>query len=608
MDTMDVVPRPTPGADPLRRLEARFLRPHRGAMATALVALLAQSLLMLPVPVLQGRILDRIAAAGPKDGARAAIAMALAAMLVCYAIRALLGWAAARRMSRISLEVVRDLTDAMHRKLQRLPLAYHDRRETGRLMSRITGDVGSLLIFLNAGSLQLAADLVLAAGVSAVLFWLRWRLALVALAVVPLYIANHRHFAPRVNALTRTVRARLAAIYALLSERISAVRVVRSFAREGAEVAELDARLDAHRAASWAALMAGASQGALATAVGGLGTVGVVAVGGALVARGTMSVGELLAFYGLVGQLHGPIARLAGAQGMLAATRVAVERIVELLDEPEGLADRPGARPVDAPAGALAFRGVRFAHDPHGRRAIDGVDLDVAPGTTLGLFGASGAGKSTLLALAPRLYDLADGGGSVLLDGVDVRDYRLADLRRAVMLVPQQATLFGGTIRSNLLYAAPDATEAVIRRALEAADLAATVAALPMGLDTPVGDRGLTLSGGQRQRLALARALVADPAVLLLDDCTSALDAETEARVQRAVRALRAGRTTVLVSHKPATLRHADRVAVLDGGRVVAQGGPDEVLGLTPVLPVPRPILEIPGLAGAPVGPAIGVR
>ncbi|HWE39411.1 MAG TPA: ABC transporter ATP-binding protein [Isosphaeraceae bacterium] len=600
MDTMDV-PRPMPGADPLRRLEGRFLRPHRGAMAAALAALLAQSLLMLPVPVLQGRVLDRIAA----PGARRTILLAMAAMLACYASRAVLGWAAARRMSRLSLEVVRDLTDAMHRKLQRLPLSYHDRRETGRLMSRITSDVGSLLIFLNAGSLQLAADLVLAAGVAAVLLWLRWRLALVALAVAPLYIWNHRHHSSRVHALTRTVRARLAAIYALLSERISAVRVVRSFAREAAEVAELDARLDAHRDASWAGLKAGASQGALATAIGGLGTIGVVALGAALVARGTMTVGELLAFYGLVGQLHGPIARLAGAQGMLAATRVAVERIVEVLDEPEGLADHPGARPIREPAGALAFRGVRFAHDPHGRPALDGVDLEVAPATTLGLFGPSGAGKSTLLALATRLYDLDDGGGAVLLDEVDVRDSRLADLRRNVLLVPQQATLFGGTIRSNLLYAAPDATEAAIGRALEAADLAATVAALPLGLDTPVGDRGLTLSGGQRQRLALARALVADPPVLLLDDCTSALDAETEARVHRALATLRAGRTTVVVSHKPATLRHADRVAVLDRGRVVAQGTPAEVLGRPMVFSTHHPILELPG---PPVVPAIGVR
>lgn len=577
MDTTTVVPRPTPGQDPLRRLDARFLRPHRGAMATALVALLVQSLLMLPVPVLQGRVLDRIARPGP--GARGAIGLALAAMLACHAARALLGWAASRRMSRISLEVVRDLTDAMHRKLQRLPLAYHDRRETGRLMSRITGDVGSLLIFLNAGSLQLAADLVLAAGVTVALVWLRGTLALAALAVVPLYVWNHRYHAPRVQALARKGRTRLAAIYALLSERLSAVRVVRSFAREGAEVAELDARLEAHRATMWAGLKAGASQGAVAAALGGVGTVAVLILGAVMVARGSLTVGELLAFYGLACQLHGPIARLAGAQGMLAGTRVAVERIAEVLDEPEALADRPGARPVRRPAGALAFRAVRFAHDPHGRPAVDGVDLEVGAGTTLGLLGPSGAGKSTLLALAPRLYDLGDDGGAVTLDGIDVREYRLADLRRAVLLVPQQATLFGGTIRSNLLYAAPDATEADLRRALGAADLAATVAALPMGLDTPVGDRGLTLSGGQRQRLALARALVADPAVLLLDDCTSALDAETEARVHRALRALRAGRTTVIVSHKSSTLRHADRVAVLDGGRVVAEGTPSEVLG-----------------------------
>lgn len=579
--TDDDAPGPAPGPDRLRRLEARFLRPHRPAVALALAALLAQSLLALPVPLLQGRVLDRLVAArGPAapTAAAGAIAAALAAMLACQAARAALGWWASARMSRVSLDVVRDLTEAMHRKLQRLPMSFYDRQETGRVMARITSDVGSLLIFLGGGSLQLASDLVLAAGVTAALAWLHGRLALAALAALPLYAANHRAFSPRVHALSRGVRARLAEVYALLSERVSAVRVVRSFAREEAEVEEFDARLDAHRAQSCAALRAGAWQGAVAAAVGGVGTVGVVAYGAALVGRGEMTVGALLAFYGLVCQLHGPIVRLAGAQGMLAATRVAVERMVEVLDEPETVAERPDARPVVRPRGALAYRGVRFAYAPGGRTVLDGIDLEVEPGMTVGVVGASGSGKSMLLALAPRLYDVPGGGGSVRFDGRDVRDYRLADLRRAVALVPQQATLFEGTVRSNLLYAAPGASPALVRRALEAADLAATVDALPKGLDTPVGERGYSLSGGQRQRLALARALAADPAVLLLDDCTSALDAETEARVRRALAVLRPGRTTVVVSHKVASVRAADLILVLDAGRVVESGTHDALL------------------------------
>jgi ABC-type multidrug transport system fused ATPase/permease subunit len=265
---------------------------------------------------------------------------------------------------------------------------------------------------------------------------------------------------------------------------------------------------------------------------------------------------------------------------MLAATRVAVDRMVEVLDEPEAVADRADARPIRRPLGGIAFRGVSFAYAPDGPPVLREVDLDIAPGTTVGILGASGSGKSTLLALAPRLYDVPEGRGSVFLDGADVRDLRAADLRRAVALVPQHAVLFEGTIGDNLLYAAGDAPDAAIRRALESVDLAETIDALPMGLDTPVGERGLTLSGGQRQRLAIARAILADPAVLLLDDCTSALDAETESRVREALAALRPGRTTIIVSHRAASLRDADLIVVLDEGRIIERGTHHELMAL----------------------------
>jgi ABC-type multidrug transport system fused ATPase/permease subunit len=215
-----------------------------------------------------------------------------------------------------------------------------------------------------------------------------------------------------------------------------------------------------------------------------------------------------------------------------------------------------------------------------GPRVLDRINLVVEPGMRVGILGASGAGKSTLLALAPRLYDLPEGCGAVLFDGRDVREYRLADLRRTVALVPQQAVLFEGTLRSNLTYARPGAPAAIVRRALKAADLAGLVECLPLGLDTPVGERGFTLSGGQRQRVALARALVADPAVLLLDDCTSALDAETEARVQVALEEYSPDCTCVIVSHRVSSVAHADRIVVLGNGRILEQGTHEELLAL----------------------------
>ncbi len=537
----------------------------------------------MPVPVLQGRVLDRLIGPRPGDDAAALTWLVLgvfAASAGCHFGRAALSWRASAAMTRVSLEVVRDLTDALHRKLQRLPMAFFDREQTGRLMARLTGDAGTLLIFLNSGSLQLVTDLVLAAGISVALVWLRWELALAAFVAVPLYAVNHRLFSARIRDLSQAVRAQVAGVYALLSERVSAVRVVRSFAQEDAEVAALDRRIDDHRDLSRAASRAGAWQGALATLISGAGTVAVLWFGVVLVLRGRLTVGELLAFYGLLGQLYGPIVRLTQFQATAAATRVSVDRIAEVLEEPETLADGPGAVPVVRPRGVLTFRDVTFAYGAGAPAVLKGINLRVERGTRLGLLGASGAGKSTLLALAPRLYEIPPGKGAVLLDGQDVRDLRLADLRRAVALVPQQAVLFEGTLRTNLNYAAPAVTEAEIYRALEAADLTGLVGELPRGLDTPVGERGYSLSGGQRQRVALARVLLTRPAVLLLDDCTSALDAETEARVRAALDETLPDVTRITVSHKVASVRGADRIVVLHEGRVVEEGSHEELLAL----------------------------
>ncbi len=563
----------------LRRLDAEFLRPHRRAILFALAGMFLGSLLLLPVSLLQGWTLDYLmehgGTADPSSATRVVL-LALGAALGCHLARMALVWRGHAVMNRVSLEVVRELTDALHRKFQRLPLAYFDREQTGQLMARITSDVGSLMIFLGSGSLQLASDLVLAAGIAGALLWLRWQLALVCFVVVPLYAVNHQLFAARFRVLSERLRHQIGAVYALLSERISAVRVVRSFAREEAEVRSLDERIDTHRELSRAGLWAGAWQSALAALLSGGGTVAILLAGVLLLRAGRLSVGDLLAFCALSAQLYNPIVRLVQFQGGAAATRVALDRMIEVLEAPEALVDSPDAQPVHAPRGRLVFDNVTFRYLPAGPPVLQRINLIVEPGMTVGVLGPSGSGKSTLLLLAPRLYDVD--AGRIVLDGRDVRRLRQSDLRQAVVLVPQQAVLFEGTLRSNLLYAAPSASAADIRRVLEAMELEELVQSLPRGLEAPVGERGYSLSGGQRQRLALARALLAKPSVLLLDDCTSALDAETEARVRAALDDLLPGRTRLVVSHKTASVRKADWLIVLEGGRIIAQGRPDDLL------------------------------
>jgi ABC-type multidrug transport system fused ATPase/permease subunit len=319
-------------------------------------------------------------------------------------------------------------------------------------------------------------------------------------------------------------------------------------------------------------MRATASEGALAFLIGGIGSVAILMAGVSLIRQDLMTIGELLAFYALAAQLYGPITRLAHFHGILSATSVALERIGEVLDEPEMLSDNPRVLPVGPAPGALVFDEVTFSYPGRVKPALRKATLRVEPGMTIGILGPSGAGKSTLLALAAQLYEVPKGQGAIRFGNTDIRELGTADVRRAILLVPQNAVLFEGTLRSNLVYARPDASEADVLKAIRVAHLAKLVENLPLGLDTPVGERGVNLSGGQRQRMALARALIANPAMLLLDDCTSALDAATETHILRELAAAYPDQTRIVVSHKLTTIARADLIIVMDDGQIVEQG------------------------------------
>jgi ABC-type multidrug transport system fused ATPase/permease subunit len=551
----------------------KSLAPHLAALALATAGLLLQSMLLLPVPVVQGRVLDRLVTS--TEGVAGPIAWAMSACVGCLLLRAGVGWLTASAMQRVSLEVVRELTDLLHRKLQGQPRSYFDRHSTGDLLSRLTADVGSILLFLNGAALQLFSDVVLAAGVAVILTWLDWRLALVAALAVPPAVVGHRWFAGRARRLARSAAERTAEICALVSEQVAAIRVTRAFAREPSELSDLDDRLDDHHDAAFAVLRAGSGQSAWSAFIGGAGTVCVVAFGTAQVRHGAMTAGDLLAFLTFLAYLYQPIVRLGSAASLMAGTFAAAERITAVLDlAAEIRVSTPISRhrrekKRSQLGGRLEVRCVTFAYGADQPPVLRGVSFTARPGETVGIVGPAGAGKSTLLALACGLYPVRTGDGEIRLNGRKLRNIRPARLRQFVGLVPQQATLFGGTIRSNLTYAVDEAAETALWRMLEAVDLADLVLGLPDRLETPVGQSGFTLSGGQRQRLALARALLAGPAVLLMDDCTSGLDAATEANVQVAIARLAPAQTRLVVSHREATLRRCDRVITLDAGRIV---------------------------------------
>jgi ABC-type multidrug transport system fused ATPase/permease subunit len=560
---------------PFRQLEAAFIRPYRWTLLLALSGMLAQALLALPVPIVQGRVLDQLLADFSTEVLPGLIETAVLVTAFCLAGRAVLAWRVSVVMTRVSLEVVKDLTDALHRKLARLPLSFLDRHQTGGLMARLTSDVGSLMIFLNTGALQLVSDLVLAVGIVFVLLWMNVGLAIIAVAAVPLAAIGQGWFSGLLRRRSEDVRTTFANLYALLSERLVALRVTRAFNQEGAELTRMDACLRAHNRASRKALNTGAIQAAVAVLVGGLGTAAVVVVGAWMVTNGRLSPGELLTFYALTALLYAPIIRLAQFQAGLAATRVAVTRMMELLNEPSPQAGRV-ALPRAAVRGGVEFRNLTFRYQADAEPALRDVSMRIEPGRTVGVIGPTGSGKSTLLALIANLYD--PGRGTVFLDGGDVTAWKPEDLRRAVVLVPQRSVLFEGTIRSNLTYAAPETPERRLWEVLEAVELAQMVRSRAGGLDAPLGPGGSGLSGGQRQRLALARAILANPAVLLLDDSTSALDAETEVKVRANISGLLPGVTLFVVSHKLDAVRAAQKIIVLDAGRVVERGTHEDLL------------------------------
>lgn len=565
----------TPVQHPFHQLEAAFIRPYRWTLLLALGGMLGQALLALPIPVVQGRVLDRLLSDDSTDALGGLTETAVVVTALCLAGRAILAWRVGVVMVRVSLEVVKDLTDTLHRKLGRLPLSFLDRHQTGGLMARLTSDVGSLMIFLNTGALQLVSDLVLAVGIVLVLLWMNVGLAMIAVAAVPLAAIGQGWYSGLLRRRSEVVRATFANLYCLLSERLVALRVTRAFNQEGAELSRLDLHLRAHNRASRKALNTGAIQAAVAVLVGGLGTAGVVVVGAWMVADGRLSPGELLTFYALTALLYAPIIRLAQFQAGLAATRIAVTRMMELLNEPSTQTGR-AALPRASVRGVVEFKNLTFRYQPDAEPALRDVTMSIEPGRTVGVVGPTGSGKSTLLALIANLYD--PGRGAVFLDGGDVTAWRPEDLRRAVVLVPQRSVLFEGTIRSNLAYAAPDTPESRLWEVLEGVELAGLVHSRPGGLDAPLGPGGSGLSGGQRQRLALARAILASPAVLLLDDSTSALDAETEVKVRANISRLLPGVTLFVVSHKLDAVRDARKIVVLDAGRVVERGTHAELL------------------------------
>jgi ABC-type multidrug transport system fused ATPase/permease subunit len=561
---------PNPQPSTFRRLLG-FAAAHRRLLVWSIVLALAAQAFALAIPSFTGRAID--GAIRPHDRSE----LWLYVWLIVGAGALSGGLMVARRLiaGRLSLNVEYDLRQSLYTHLQGMSFGFYDKHQTGQLLSRATSDVSAVRMFLGYGLVfitQYGASLIAA---SVLLVITSWQLALITFVLLPPIAILATAYSRRSHPVLRDIQQRIADVTTNAEEAIVGVRVVKAFAQEDAEGGRFAERTERVFERELDSARIQARYSPLLDLLPQLAFAVIILAGGLLVIGGHLSLGGFITYNLYLALLIWPLRMIGMWIGQYQRAVASGERIFQVLDEHSEIEDP--ATPVDLPAGGgeLRFEGVTFGYDAD-RPVLRGLDLDVAPGSTIAVIGRTGSGKTTLASLIPRFYDPQ--AGRVTLDGADVRDLRLDDLRGAIATVAEDTFLFSTTVAGNIAYGKPGATREDVVEAARKAQAHDFIDALPAGYDTIVGERGLTLSGGQRQRLSIARALLVDPRVLILDDATASVDATTEARIRRALETVMEGRTTIIVAHRLSTIALADEIVVLEDGRVAARGRHDELV------------------------------
>jgi len=560
-----------------RRIALRllgFLRPHWRRMAVAGGLMLVATALSLAAPYLIKVAIDQYIAPGDEAGLVGVALLTAGAFLGLFLASAgqqyLLGWVGQRVLATLRAQLFRHLQD--------LSLSYHDTHIVGVTISRVINDVAVINELLSQGLLTIVGDTLVLVGIVVVMLALSPRLALLTFSVLPLMALATWLFARRAQVAFRQTRVRIAAVVGDLAEDIAGMRVIQAFAQEGAIQERFDAVNRANRDANVAAMSLSLAFLPAVEFLGMLATGIVLWFGGLAVARGELTLGVVVAFLAYVSRFFQPIQELSRIYTTMQAAMAGGERVLALLDTPPQVADQPDAIEMPPIVGQVVLRNVTFSY--HGGEtvgaAVRDVNLVIAPGQTVALVGPTGAGKTTIANLVARFYEVTS--GAVLIDGIDVRQVTQRSLRRQMGLVPQDPFLFAGTIADNIRFGRPDAPDSAVMEAARVANAHDFIMALPDGYDTRVLEGGVNLSVGQRQLICIARAVLADPRILILDEATSSVDTVTEALIQEALERLLAGRTAIVIAHRLGTVRHADLICVLEGGRIVERGRHQELL------------------------------
>jgi ATP-binding cassette subfamily B multidrug efflux pump len=554
-----------------------YLRPHASTAAGALVSVLVVAGATLVAPQFIRLLIDR----GIEARDWRWVIIPSAALFGVALARGVFSFLQGYLAEKASQGVAFDFRNDLFEKLHRLSFSYHDRAQTGQLMTRMTSDVENVRQFMGMGLVSLVSALITMLGTFVLLIVLEPRLAGVTFASVVVIFVVFYVLVTRIFPLHTGMQQLWGSILAILQENLAGVAVVKAFGRESHEKGRYEVANEGLFQQNIRVLMGMSAIMPVMLLAGSLGNLAVVWYGGSLVIAGKMSLGTLVAFTTYLAFMLTQVFPLGRVAGLTSRAGASAVRVFEVLETESEVRDRLGAAELGSVSGRLSFDHVSFRYAGQEEDVLDDVSVEIQSGERVAVVGTTGSGKSTLINLVPRFYDVRE--GAIRIDGVDIRDVTLASLRGHIGIVLQESTLFGGSIRENIAFGRPDATEEEIVNAARTAQAHDFILSLPGGYETKVGERGVTLSGGQRQRLSIARTLLVDPRILLLDDATSAVDAETEHSLQKALEKLMVRRTSLIIAQRISTVLRADRILVLDGGKIVAEGIHDDLLRESPL-------------------------
>ena len=549
----------------------RYIKPYLHVLFAALLCTMLAAAGNLYLPWIFRDMIDKVLTA--KDAYM--LNMISASIVVIFFLRGIFLYGQNYLMSWVGQRVIIDIRGEVFRKLQRLSMSFYDRNKTGTIMSYVTNDVSALQGAMVDNTVELVTESIILIGSVCAMIYLDWKLTLFTILTFPVVLFFMNFFGKKIRRSGGQIQEAAADITSVLQESVSSARVVKSFVREQYEIERFERENEANLKANLKNAKYMATLTPTIEFVAALGVTLILWYGGNNVIDGETTAGSLVAFLAYAVNISNPIKRITRTTGTIQRALAAAQRVFDVLDLPEEVHDLSDAKELPAVTGSVRFEHVSFSYNA-GDEILHDLSFEAKPGQAVGLVGPSGAGKSTIASLLPRFYDCD--GGTIRIDGKDIKHVTLDSLRNQVGIVPQETILFNGTVYDNILYGRLDATKEEIEAAAKAANAHDFIMELPEGYNTNLGDRGVNISGGQRQRIAIARAILKDPRILVLDEATSALDTESERVVQEALNRLMVGRTSIIIAHRLSTIKNADRILVMDKGKLVEDGTHDELM------------------------------